>query len=71
LMMWRELRDGSLVCPVIDPPSVTLVTQFLVCPHAHLRHSKVRAFLDWVREERDKWAGSERPLAQLQGLHAN
>jgi len=71
LMMWRELRDGNLVCPVIDPPSVTLVTQWLVCPHDHLRHSKVRAFIDWVRAERDQWAGSQRPVATLQQAQPN
>jgi LysR family transcriptional regulator, glycine cleavage system transcriptional activator len=71
LMMWRELRDGSLVCPVIDPPSVTLVTQWLVCPHDHLRHAKVRAFIDWVRAERDKWAGSQRPAAKLRRSQPN
>jgi DNA-binding transcriptional LysR family regulator len=55
LMMWRELRDGTLVCPIANPPRVTLISQWIVCPHDHLRHSKVRAFIDWVRSERDAW----------------
>jgi LysR family transcriptional regulator, glycine cleavage system transcriptional activator len=56
LMMWRELRDGRLTCPVISPPTVSLTTQWIVCPPDHLRHKKVRIFLDWVRSERDRWA---------------
>ena len=58
LMMWRELRDGTLVCPVADPPPVTLVSQWLVCPRDHLRHAKVRAFIAWVKKESDAWAAS-------------
>jgi LysR family transcriptional regulator, glycine cleavage system transcriptional activator len=58
LMMWRELRDGSLICPVIDPPTVIIVSQWIVCPHDHLRHFKVRAFIDWIREQRDDWSQS-------------
>ena len=55
LMMWRELRDGSLVCPVVNPPRVTLTTQWIVCPLDHLHRSKVRQFLDWLRVERALW----------------
>lgn len=55
LMMWRELRDGVLVCPVRHPPPTSRVTQWLVCPHDRLRRRQVRAFLDWVRAERDLW----------------
>jgi DNA-binding transcriptional LysR family regulator len=55
LMMWRELRNGVLVCPVRHPPPVSRVTQWLVCPHDRLRRHRVRAFLDWVRAERDLW----------------
>ena len=60
LMMWRELRDGLLICPVAAPPKLTLVTQWLVCPGDHLRHFKVRAFLDWIRLQRDAWAAGPR-----------
>jgi LysR family transcriptional regulator, glycine cleavage system transcriptional activator len=56
LMMWRELRDGLLVCPIANPPDVSLTTQWIVCPHDHLRHSKVRAFVAWVRKECEAWA---------------
>jgi LysR family glycine cleavage system transcriptional activator len=55
LMMGRELGDGRLVCPVRHPPTVARVTQWLVCPHDRLRRSQVRAFLAWLRAERDLW----------------
>ncbi len=55
LMMWRELRSGVLVCPLRHPPPASRVTQWLVCPHDRLRRRQVRAFLDWVRTERDLW----------------
>lgn len=55
LMMWRELRDGQLVCPVVPPPRVTLTTQWIVCPFDHLHRAKVRLFLDWLRAERAVW----------------
>lgn len=55
LMMWRELRDGVLACPLRRPPPALRVTQWLVCPHDRLRQRRVRAFLDWVRAERDVW----------------
>ena len=55
LMMWRELRDGTLVCPLRRPPPASRVTQWLVCPHDRLRQRRVRTFLDWVRAERDLW----------------
>ena len=58
LMMWRELAEGRLACPVRGPPRVTLTTQWIVCPHDHLRHERVRMFLDWVRAERDGWRAS-------------
>lgn len=61
LMMWRELRDGALVCPLGRPPPASRVTQWLVCPHERLRQRQVRSFLDWVRAERDVWL-SERQL---------
>ena len=55
LMMWRELQDGVLACPLRHPPPASRVTQWLVCPHDRLRRRRVRAFLDWVRAERDLW----------------
>ena len=71
LMMWRELRDGRLVCPVIDPPAVTLVTQWIVCPHDHLRHSKVRAFVDWVHKERDAWVAASTRMTKPKRTQPN
>lgn len=55
LMMWRELRAGTLICPVENPPRVTLTTQWIVCPFDHLHKAKVRLFLDWLRAERAGW----------------
>lgn len=59
LMMWRELRDGLLVCPVPNPPETFLTTQWIVCPHDHLRHSKVRTFIAWLKEESEAWAAQD------------
>ena len=70
-MMWRELRDGALVCPAIDPPEVMLVTQWIVYPHDHLRHAKVRAFIDWLRKEREIWSVASRPLSRLRAAEPN
>jgi LysR family transcriptional regulator, glycine cleavage system transcriptional activator len=61
LMMWRELRAGTLVCPVNQPPRVTLTTQWIVCPFDHLHKAKVRLFLDWLRAERALWQ-DQRPI---------
>lgn len=55
LMMWRELRTGTLVCPVRKPPRVLLTTQWIVCPPEHLHKPKVRLLLDWLRAERISW----------------
>jgi LysR family transcriptional regulator, glycine cleavage system transcriptional activator len=55
LFMWQELRQGRLICPVAEPPPITAVTQWIVCPHNRLRLSKVRAFIEWLRAERDAW----------------
>lgn len=55
LLAWEELRNGRLVRPVPFSPVMTAVTQWFVCPHDHLRRSKVRAFIEWVRKERDAW----------------
>ncbi len=55
LMMWKELTTGILVCPVISPPPIRLTTQWIVCPRDHLRHKKVKVFLNWIRSERDTW----------------
>ncbi len=59
LMMWRELRDGRLICPVKEPEVIRLTTQWIVCPTDHLRHKKVRVFLEWLRSERDGWEAAQ------------
>ena len=55
LMTERERGLGLLVCPVRSSPEIRIVTQWIVCPRDHLRHRKVKAFLDWLRLERDRW----------------
>lgn len=65
LMMGSELASGRLVCPVASPPTVRLVTQWIVCPRDHLRQKKVRVFLDWLRAERDAWQASGRSAPAL------
>ena len=66
LMMWLELRDGGLVCPVVNPPRVTLTTQWIVCPFDHLHRAKVRLFLDWLRAERAVWQDQRPTLSAAQ-----
>jgi DNA-binding transcriptional LysR family regulator len=65
LLAWRELGDGRLICPVKHPPDVSLTTQWIVCPHTHLRHRKTRTFLDWLRAERDRWQTQSTSLQTL------
>ena len=55
LMIERELARGTLIRPVRNAPEIRLVTQWIVCPRAHLRKRKVQLFLDWIRQERDVW----------------
>ncbi len=62
-MMWRELQEGRLICPIADPPEITRITQWIVCPHDHLRHSKVRAFNAWIKAEREDWQRQSEPAA--------
>ncbi|MGE8941406.1 LysR substrate-binding domain-containing protein [Leptospira interrogans] len=51
-----EISDGILICPVRNPPRTIVTTQWIVCPPDHLRHKKVRIFLDWLRAERAQWS---------------
>ena len=66
MMTERELAAGRLICPVVAPPPLRIVTQWIVCPRDHLRHKKVRQFLDWLRAERDASRGPD----PAEGLHA-
>ena len=66
LMMWQELRAGTLVCPVSQPPRITLTTQWIVCPFDHLHKAKVRLFLDWLRAERIVWQDQRRAMPAAQ-----
>jgi LysR family glycine cleavage system transcriptional activator len=68
LMMWRELRDGALVCPVRQPPRVVMTTQWIVCPTEHLKRAKVLLFIDWLRAERARWQAQGRSVLPLQPM---
>ena len=71
LLAWRELRSGQLICPISKPPEVYRETQWIVCPHTHLRHRKTRTFLEWLRGERDKWATrTDRAASNIAGISA-
>src|SRR4051812_37071161 len=65
LMMWRELQDGTLTCPLRCSPPASRVTQWLVCPHDRLRRGRVRTFLEWVRAERDLWLNARNGQASV------
>lgn len=58
LMMWAELQDGRLICPLAEPPRIARVTQWATCPPDHLRHHKVKVFLEWLRRARDTWVAA-------------
>ncbi len=66
LMMWRELRDGILTCPLQRLPTVSRVTQWIVCPHDRLQQRQVRAVVDWLRVERDVCLGERQRRFQEQ-----
>jgi LysR family glycine cleavage system transcriptional activator len=55
LMMSAELTSGRLACPVRNPPALSLTTQWVTCPPDHLRLSKVKTFLAWLKHEREIW----------------
>ena len=59
LMMSGELSAGTLICPVVDPPVASVVSQWIVFPPDHLRRQKVRLFVDWLRREREKWSAEQ------------
>ena len=69
LLMWQELCDGRLVCPIVDPPPITAVTQWIVCPHDRLRLSKVQAFIEWLQGERDAWLADVAKNRRVEASH--
>ncbi|MEP3669143.1 MAG: LysR family transcriptional regulator, partial [Roseibium sp.] len=58
LMMQAELESGRLVVPVAGAPSITLTTQWLVCPPHHLRRGRVKRFMNWIDREAKLWLES-------------
>ena len=59
LMTEQEIARGTLIYPMRNSPVTRLVTQWVVCPPAHLRQKKVQSFLNWLRGERDKWLAQQ------------
>jgi len=55
LMMEAELRSAQLVIPVARTPRLSVTTQWLVCPRANLRRSKVTRLFEWLRQEASEW----------------
>ncbi len=55
LMMWQELKNGRLVVPVRNAPEMQISTQWLVCPHTHMRRRRVRRFIEWIQAEAAVW----------------
>jgi DNA-binding transcriptional LysR family regulator len=59
VVMGEALGAGALVCPAADPPRVEVVAQWITYPHDHLRRQRVRAFIEWLRAERDAWVAAD------------
>lgn len=49
LFAQAEIKSGALVCPLKDPPLVSVQANWIVCPPSHLRSPKVGKFRDWLR----------------------
>ncbi|WP_174802899.1 LysR substrate-binding domain-containing protein [Martelella limonii] len=62
LMMEQELKDGRLVVAVAEPPVMRITTQWIVCPYTHLRRTRVKRFLEWIRREAQVWYNEDRSL---------
>jgi len=58
-MMESELAAGKLVQPLREAPLIRITTQWLVCPPANLRRSRVRRFIDWVTAEAHSWQAAQ------------
>ncbi|WP_151613882.1 LysR substrate-binding domain-containing protein [Sinorhizobium alkalisoli] len=62
LMMERELKDGRLVVAVANPPEMRIATQWIVCPYTHLRRTRVKRFIEWIKREAQIWYNEDRSL---------
>lgn len=62
LMMSDEVRQGKLILPAKDNPTMQLCTQWLVCPSPSLRLPHVRHFIEWVEEAANRWHEESLPL---------
>lgn len=55
LMMDQELQERKLVVPVRTTTDMLISTQWLVCPHTHMKRSRVRRFIEWIMAEAAIW----------------
>tara|TARA_R110002012_G_scaffold117215_1_gene265057 strand:+ start:127 stop:1029 length:903 start_codon:yes stop_codon:yes gene_type:complete len=62
LMMEQELRKGQLVPAIVDPPDMPISTQWIVCPYSHLRRSRVKRFISWIKREAQIWFNQDRAI---------
>lgn len=62
LMMEQELLEGTLVLPVSNTSAPSLQTQWIVCPHHHLRRRKVSSFINWLKIEATIWEKNVQPF---------
>jgi LysR family transcriptional regulator, glycine cleavage system transcriptional activator len=71
LMMGAELSAGSLVCPIDDPPTIQVTSQWILCSPDRMRYEKVRLFLDWLKAEREEWRAGDSRQADRDNRRAN
>jgi LysR family transcriptional regulator, glycine cleavage system transcriptional activator len=70
LYMGAELAAGSLICPIADPPTIKVTSQWIICPTDRMRYDKVRLFIDWLMKEREDWIDTEqRQISALSNPH--
>ena len=46
----KEIRSGALVCPLREPPHITIQANWIVCPPGRRQAPKVRKFREWLQE---------------------
>lgn len=62
LMMEQELRTGQLVPAIDNTPNMPIITQWIVCPYSHLRRSRVKRFIQWIKREAQIWFNQDRAI---------
>ncbi|OKH86900.1 LysR substrate-binding domain-containing protein [Thalassospira sp. TSL5-1] len=62
LMMEQELRAGQLLPAIENAPNMPITTQWIVCPYSHLRRSRVKRFIQWIKREAQIWFNQDRAI---------